>query len=154
MPASPIFVPRDRDRHDEPHDVGIGRLSFKVTAAESQGDLVVAELAHHAPGGPPLHVHPQQDEWFYVTAGRYVIVAGELRFDLGPGDAVFGPRGVPHTWAYVGGEPGRIVFAVAPAARIEEFLRALSRSTAMAPQDAEFWRRYGLEVAGPPIPLP
>jgi mannose-6-phosphate isomerase-like protein (cupin superfamily) len=128
-------------------------MSFKVTAADSQGALVIAEIAHHTPGGPPCHIHPQQDEWFYVAAGHYVVAAGDEQFDLGPGDSAFGPRGIPHTWAYVGGEPGSIVFAVSPAEQIEDFLRALSQMTAMAPQEPAFWTRFGMELVGPPLSL-
>src|SRR6185437_12028518 len=109
-PTTPVRIPRGQDRFNEQHDVGIGILSFKVTEQESQGALLIAELAHHTPGGPPRHVHPNQDEWFVVVEGHYQIAVGDRLFDLEPGDSVFGPRQVPHTWAYVGGEAGRMVF--------------------------------------------
>jgi quercetin dioxygenase-like cupin family protein len=131
--------------------MGAGVMTFKVTAAESDGALLIVELAHHTAGGPPRHRHPQQDEWFYVTAGHYLVVVGDERFELGPGDAAFGPRGIPHTWAYRGGEPGRIVLVVSPAGQLEDFLRALSTLHAFAPPDPAFWQRYGLELLGPPL---
>jgi len=149
--GSPALVRRGQDRCGEEHNVGIGVFTFKVTAAESNGALMVVELVHHTAGGPPRHVHPRQDEWFYVLEGRYRIDAGDQQFSVGPGDSVFGPRGVPHTWAFLGGDPGRIIFAVAPAVQMEEFMLALSRSNAMAPQDPAFWQQFGLELVGPPI---
>jgi mannose-6-phosphate isomerase-like protein (cupin superfamily) len=149
----PSFVPQGQDRFGEHHNMGAGVLAFKVTAAESHGALVIVELAHHTPGGPPRHRHPQQDEWFYVVAGRYVVAVGDQQFELGPGDAALGPRAVPHTWAYRGGDPGRIVLVVSPAGQIEDFLRALSRLHAFAPPDPAFWQRYGLELVGPPLPV-
>jgi mannose-6-phosphate isomerase-like protein (cupin superfamily) len=150
-PAVPIFLPRGQDRFNEPQNIGIGILSFKVTGPESQGGLLIAELAHHTPGGPPRHVHPQQDEWFSVVEGHYRIAVGDHVFDLGPGDSVYGPRGVPHTWAYVGGDAGRMVFVISPAGQMEDFLRALGQAKQMAPQDPAFWQRFGLELAGPPL---
>ena len=153
-PAVPVRIPRGQDRFNQKHDMGIGILSFKVTEQESQGALLIAELAHHTPGGPPRHVHPIQDEWFSVVEGHYQIAVGDQLFDLGPGESVFGPRQVPHTWAYVGGEAGRMVFVISPAGQMEDFLRALGQAKQMAPQDPMFWQRYGLELIGPPILAP
>jgi hypothetical protein len=80
-PAAPVYLPRGQDRFNQPQDVGIGFLSFKVTGPESQGGLLIAELAHHTAGGPPRHVHPQQDEWFSVVEGHYQIAMGDQLFD-------------------------------------------------------------------------
>lgn len=153
VPIQPVYLPHGMDRFGVSHDLGIGTLEFKVTTAESQGALVIAELTHHTPGGPPLHMHPKQDEWFSVVEGRYRVVAGEQQFELGAGDSAFGPRGVPHTWAYLGGEPGRLLIVVSPAGKIEDFLLALSQANAVAPQDPAFWPPYELELKGPPLSL-
>jgi quercetin dioxygenase-like cupin family protein len=126
-------------------------VTFKVTTADSQGTLVVVELVHHTRGGPPRHRHHHQDEWFHVIEGDYVVAVGSDRFSLGPGDSAFGPRDIPHTWAFVGEAPGRIVLAVSPAGRFEAFLRALGQRQAMAPQDPAFWPPYDMELVGPPL---
>lgn len=34
-PAAPVFLPRDQDRFNEPQDIGIGILSFKVTGGRA-----------------------------------------------------------------------------------------------------------------------
>jgi quercetin dioxygenase-like cupin family protein len=98
-------------------------------------------------------VHHNQDEWFYVVQGEYIVEIGGERFHLSPGDSAFGPRGVPHGWAHVGDGPGRIAFAIAPAGRLEAFFREIARSDAMAPQDPAFWPPYDMELAGPPLAL-
>jgi mannose-6-phosphate isomerase-like protein (cupin superfamily) len=54
-------------------------------------------------------VHVSQDEWFYVLQGDYVVEVGGNRFDLGPGDSVLAPRGIPHVWAHVGEGIGRML---------------------------------------------
>jgi quercetin dioxygenase-like cupin family protein len=33
---------------------------------------------------------------FYVLEGQHVFTVGGMEFEAGPGDLVFGPRGVPH----------------------------------------------------------
>jgi quercetin dioxygenase-like cupin family protein len=152
-PGQPVHVPRGHDRFGEHHNLGIGVLTFKVATADSAGALLVVELAHHTPGGPARHLHHAQDEWFYVAEGAYVIEVGTARHRLGPGDAVFGPRGVPHAWAYVGDAGGRIMFVVTPAGQLEPFFRALSVINAVAPEDPAFWPPYGMELVGPPLDL-
>lgn len=146
-----FWIGRDDDRFGERHSLGIGVLSFKVSTEDSRGALLIVELVHHTRGGPARHLHHEQDEWFYVVEGEYVIEVGQERFRLGPGDAVFGPRRVPHAWTFVGDHTGRIVFVATPAGKLEAFFRELSRKGAMAPQDPAFWPPYGVELVGPPL---
>lgn len=146
-----VRVARDADRFGERHNLGIGLLSFKVSTADSQGALLVVELVHHTKGGPPRHLHRAQDEVFYVVEGEYLLEVGQEQFRLRPGDCAFGPRTVPHTWAFVGEQTGRIVFTVTPAGRLEDFFHALSRLQATAPQDPDFWPPFDMELVGPPL---
>ena len=152
--ATPGFlVGRDEDRFGERHNLGIGILTFKVAPEDCQGGLLVVELVHHTKGGPPRHLHHAQDEVFYVIEGEYLLEVGQDRFRLGPGDCAFGPRTVPHTWAFVGDHTGRIAFTVSPAGRLEAFFRELSRIGATAPQDPAFWPPFDMELVGPPLAI-
>ena len=148
-----VWVGRDGDRFGEHHDLGIGTLAFKVSTRDSRGALLVVELVHHTKGGPPRHLHRAQDEVFSVIEGEYLLEVGQERFRLRPGDCAFGPRNVPHTWAFVGEGTGRIAFTVFPAGRLEAFFRELSRLGATAPQDPAFWPPFELELAGPPLAI-
>jgi quercetin 2,3-dioxygenase len=112
---------------------------------------LVFEQVHHAKGGPARHLHYEQDEWFYVVEGEYIIEVGDQRFRMSAGDSAFAPRQVPHTWARVGNRPGRMLFVITPAGQLEAFLREISKANAMAPQDPAFWRVYGMELVGPPL---
>jgi quercetin dioxygenase-like cupin family protein len=60
-----------------------------------------------APGSrPPLHVHPNHDEGFYVLSGELTVWAGEAEpLVLGPGGFLNAPRGVPHTYRVTSAEP-------------------------------------------------
>jgi mannose-6-phosphate isomerase-like protein (cupin superfamily) len=151
--AQGFRIGRHGDRFGERHDLGIGGLTFKVVGQDCHGGLLAVELAHHTAGGPPRHVHHEQDEWFYVLEGQYLVEVGGELFRLESGDSAFGPRAVPHTWAFAGGQQGRMMFVVTPAGQLEAFLRELSRMGAMAPQDPAFWPPYGMELVGPPLDL-
>ena len=48
--------------------------------------------------GSPWHVHPEEDEWFYVLEGEFTVYVGDRRLSLSAGSFAFGPRGVPHTF--------------------------------------------------------
>jgi len=152
-PMPGFSVARDHDRFDQQYGVGIGALSFKVATQDSHGALLTLEIVHHAQGGPARHLHYDQDEWFYVVAGEYIVEVGQEQYRLNSGDCAFGPRRVPHTWAHVGDQVGRIVFVAAPAGQLEAFLQEISKANAMAPQDPAFWRAYGMELVGPPLEI-
>jgi mannose-6-phosphate isomerase-like protein (cupin superfamily) len=148
-----FWIGRDADRFGGHHDLGIGILSFKVSTADSNGALLMVELVHHTKGGPPRHLHRAQDEVFSVSEGEYLLEVGPERFRLRPGDCAFGPRAVPHTWAFVGEHTGRIAFTASPAGRLEAFFRALRKAGAMANQDPAFWPPFDPELVGPPLAI-
>ena len=131
----------------------IGWVLFKVSTEDSHGGLLVVEMTHHAKGGPGRHFHYEQDEWFYVVEGEYVFEVGQERIRLKPGDSVFGPRKIPHVWAFVGDAVGRILFIFTPAGQVEAFFRAPGKTDVQQPQDPAFFRAYGMEVVGPPLAI-
>ncbi|MGE5193475.1 MAG: cupin domain-containing protein, partial [Deltaproteobacteria bacterium] len=57
------------------------------------------ENTHTRKGGPPRHLHRNQDEWFYVLRGEYIIEIGSQRSSLSEGDSILGPRQIPHAYA-------------------------------------------------------
>lgn len=152
-PMQGFKVARDHDRFNAQYGVGIGNLSFKVSTQDSHGALLAVEIVHHAKGGPARHMHYDQDEWFYVVSGDYIVEVGQARYHLKAGDCAFGPRQVPHAWAHVGEQLGRMIFVAAPAGQLEAFLQDISKANAMAPQDPGFWRVYGMELTGAPLEI-
>ena len=148
-----FWVARDVDRLGEHLGRGISNVFFKVSTEDSHGGLLVVEMTHHAKGGPSRHFHYEQDEWFYVVEGEYVFEVGQELIRLKPGDSVFGPRKVPHVWAFVGDRPGRILFIFTPAGQMEAFFRAPGKVNAALPQDPAFFRAHGMELVGPPLAI-
>ena len=148
-----FLVRRDVNRLGEHLDRGISKVFFKVSTEDSHGGLLVVEMTHHAKGGPGRHFHYEQDEWFYVVEGEYVFEVGQELIRLKPGDSVFGPRKVPHVWTFVGDQPGRILFIFTPACQMEAFFQAPLNADARPPQDPAYYRRYGMELVGPPLAI-
>src|SRR5258708_30521230 len=73
----------------------------KASRASTGGHLTLIES--HTRGGAPLHVHTQEDEYFYVVEGTITVRCGDEVFEADPHSFVFLPRGIPHEWDVVGG---------------------------------------------------
>ena len=133
---------------------GVSANDIKVSGKDTGGELSIFEYHGRAKGGPPLHVHPNQDEVFYVSQGDYVFQCGDGRHQLGKGDMIFLPRGIPHTFAQVA-DVGRLLFFFQPSGRMEDFFRALGRiDGAPAPETgARIFAEHDMRVVGPPLSL-
>jgi quercetin dioxygenase-like cupin family protein len=139
----------------------LGILATVKAGTESTGGRV-AVIEHLAPrgSGSPLHVHHREDEWFYVLEGELTFwVGGEIVTGTA-GSFVYGPRGIPHTFA-VSSDTARFLLVTEPAG-FENFMRALAEpatelkipAPATEPPDVEAMTRlaaeYGIEILGPP----
>lgn len=73
-------------------------FSAALVLKASGRDIGVAEVLTQPGDEPPLHVHKNEDEWFYMLDGEVTFhVGGESRIG-GPGAFVFFPRTIPHTF--------------------------------------------------------
>lgn len=147
----PGWLAAGRDRFDAPMRFLNGRFDVKVSAADTGGAMAVFDTFRDAPGGPPVHIHEAQDEWFLVLEGEVLFRVGDRYFRARPGDSVFGPRGVPHAFRVMT-LPARIVLVFQPAARIETFFA--SGMTLAAGATAEFDAlslAHGIRNIAPPL---
>ena len=147
-----LFVPAGQDRFGERRGLDVSVIGFKVTPRD-HADVLILENTFHAHGGPARHLHTDQDEWFYIIEGDFIMEIGAERFNLRPGDSVLAPRRVPHVWAFAGEGRGRILVTFLPAGRMEAFFREVMPHNAMPPNDPALWRAYGMELLGPPLPV-
>lgn len=150
--SSAFFVPNGKDCLDENHGLGISRIDFKVLSREDS-HLLILENTFHDKGGPARHLHYDQDEWFYVIEGEFIFEIGDERVRLHPGDSLLGPRRIPHVWAFVGDQEGRILIVFTPAGQMKAFFRKVTKTNAMPIQDSEFWQSHGMELLGPPLKI-
>lgn len=149
-----VRVLADQDRFGKRRKVfGALPIDVKVSAEDTNGGLLLIEQIDDVKGGPPRHVHHGQDEWFFVVSGHYVVEVGGERFELQTGDSVFAPRGVPHVWAHVGEETGRMMIGFQPAGEMEAFFAEATKLDGIpsGPEVAELFRAHGMEVLGPPL---
>lgn len=66
-------------------------------AASSHGAETVLEITAARGAGLPRHLHGVEDELVWVVGGTLTVtVDDEPAYELGPGDELLLPRGVPH----------------------------------------------------------
>jgi mannose-6-phosphate isomerase-like protein (cupin superfamily) len=65
----------------------------------------------------PWHVHPDEDEWFYVLDGEFTFHVGDAQLTLLAGGFAFGPKAVPHTFI-AGPDGGRALVGFQPSHRV------------------------------------
>ncbi len=111
-----------RDRFGESHSLGFSSILFKVATRDSNGELFIIEHENLRKGGPPVHFHLYQDEWFYVMEGEVLFQVGNERKLLRSGESVLGPRMIPHGFSAVGEKPGRMLITFTPAGKMEAVL--------------------------------
>ena len=92
--------------------LGIPML-IRIHGRDTGGVVSVVE-SHDVPsGGPPPHIHHREDETFQVLEGEYEWTVGGKTFIAKPGATIFAPRGIPHTYRYLGQTPGRLMRIIA-----------------------------------------
>ena len=133
--ARPVRVPSGEDREGKSRAIGISATTYKVLTRDTGGALFVMEQSNSKKGGPPRHLHHDQDELFYALS-------------------ILAPREVPHAWAFVGNAAGRLLISFAPAGKMEAFFGERG-SRGVKPgeyaTDASFFQAYGMELVGPPL---
>jgi mannose-6-phosphate isomerase-like protein (cupin superfamily) len=155
-PKKGFKVEAGKDRFDQTHtNAQRGTFATKLSGKDTDGDLFIYETKRIEKGGPALHLHQEQDEWFHILEGEYILKAGEALFRCKAGDCVFVPRKVAHAFAKVSEGPGTLMIMFQPAGKMEDFFIDRRKKGAFANQQEEqtFWRAYGMELLGPPLPV-
>ena len=132
-------------------DLGNFAMSVKATA-EQTGDAFTFLEADEPPGfGPPMHIHRDAAEAFYVLAGEYIIFVRDEEFACPAGSFIFIPAGVPHGFR-VGTQPSRKLNLYTPAAMVgyfDELSAALANGEADQDVLSQIADRFGMDVIGP-----
>jgi quercetin dioxygenase-like cupin family protein len=132
---------------------------MKLTDAESMGQFAIVEAVAFRTTEPPLHVHHNEDEAWYIISGRMTFYVGEAAMTAQAGAFVFAPRGIPHTFT-VDVEPTRVLVFASPAGFERFALELGDDATSDVPPPnlavpgpdvlGPVAERYGIEVIGPP----
>jgi quercetin dioxygenase-like cupin family protein len=103
------------------YKLGRIELVFKRRDAEGRPYSVVESI--EPPGaGASLHRHDAFEETFLVCEGRYEFRVGSDVHALGPGDALFVPRGAPHSLVCTSDTAGRLLTISDPPGLFEAFI--------------------------------
>lgn len=105
--------------------------------------------------GAPVHTHRNEDEYGYAVEGRTTVQLGDEILELGPGEVVLKPRGIPHAFWNAGDEPARMLELISPAG-FERYFRELAPLLAAAERDTDaidaVVARYELDIDHSTIP--
>jgi quercetin dioxygenase-like cupin family protein len=134
--------------------------TIKASTESTDGQVAVIEHLGPRGAGSPLHLHHNEDEWFYVIDGELTFWVGGQLITAPAGSFVYGPKGIPHTFL-VSSEQARFLLVGEPAG-FEQFMRACSEPAARleippaptSPPDiaaiAALAAQHGIEILGPP----
>jgi len=132
--------------------LGIPML-IRIHGRDTGGVLSVVESHDTTAGGPPPHIHHREDETFQILEGDYEFTVAGKSFVAGPGTTIFAPRGIPHTYRYLGQTPGRLMCTITPSG-FEGFFEEIGALGAAQQQDIPrvltIAKKYGLEILPPP----
>lgn len=132
-------------------EVGGFQVLVHATGDVTDSAFTLVETVESAAGsGPPLHVHSDAAESFYVLEGRYVMHLDGRDFDCHAGSFVYIPRGMPHTFR-VGDAGSRKLNLYTPSA-MEGYFEELGEALRTGVDEeglAEIAGRYSMDVLGP-----
>lgn len=140
-------------KHYKMKGVTLNNLDIKISADDTGGAISVFEQTGYTPdGGPPLHIHTGQDEWFYILEGEYLFQVGEEKYAMKKGDTIFLPRNVPHAFVQLTGEAKAIV-SYLPAGQMEDFFRVTDAWSSPPSKDEiiKVFEDHGMKVVGPAL---
>jgi len=135
--------------------------TIKASADRTAGRVGVIHHLGPQHAGSPLHTHHRENEWFYILDGELTVWIGGEVIRAPAGSFVFGPQGIPHTFA-VSSPQGASFLLVTEPGGFEAFMRTAAQpapSLTLPPppasppdpaQLAALAAEYGIEIIGPP----
>ncbi|MCH9651147.1 MAG: cupin domain-containing protein [Deltaproteobacteria bacterium] len=119
----------------------------KVMSAQTGGQYSVIVSTTRPGGGPPRHLHENEDELFFVLEGVFEFYCGEEVSRAEKGALVVLPRGIPHGFRNVGQIDGMLMNTITPGG-FEGFFEEIDRLPKDKPLDrvrvTAIAARYGL----------
>ncbi len=150
-----IKVPAGKDRFDQSISLFEGDTFYsKVSTKDTDGDIYIFESTRDKKGGPPLHYHYEQDEWWYISEGEFLFKVGEETLVAKVGDSIFGPRMIPHAFAKTNEGTARMLTIFQPAGKMEAHFKAVSQGalTKLSEEEKDKFRQAnGFKIVGPAL---
>jgi mannose-6-phosphate isomerase-like protein (cupin superfamily) len=132
-------------------DLGSFLMTVKATAESTDDAFTLLEATEPPHFGPPMHVHRDAAEAFYVLEGEYHIFIDNEETRCPEGSFIYIPAGAVHGFR-VGKVPSKKLNLYVPGAMIGYFVE-LAAAIASGDVDDEWLgaiaERHGMEVLGP-----
>jgi mannose-6-phosphate isomerase-like protein (cupin superfamily) len=132
-------------------DLGDFTMSVKASGHETDGAFSLLEATEPPGFGPPLHIHHDAAEAFYVLEGEYIIFLEDRELACPAGSFIFIPAGMPHGFR-VGTTASRKLNLYTPGAMVgyfDDLSDAIQKGAVEPDAVSEIARRYSMEVLGP-----
>ena len=126
-------------------------MTVKATADDTGGAFTLLEADEPAGFGPPMHIHHDCAEAFYVLEGVYTMFLGDREESCPAGSFIYVPVGTVHGFR-VGNVPSRKLNFYIPAAMLgyfDDLSEAIKSGDANDEILDEIAKRYSVEVVGP-----
>ena len=147
-----ILVKAGQDRDERPFQWLDATFQVKVSGKDTEGRCVVFDTLRPEKVGPPLHLHTDCDEWFFVREGHFKFQVGSDTMRLTEGDSLLVPQNMPHAFVKTSEGVARLVVMHQPAGTMEEYFRSVIQQ---ADQSVEARRaraeRHGMRLLGPAL---
>lgn len=135
--------------------IGSMTIRFLLDGGASEGSVALFEFDVPAGAKVPIpHSHDGYEETIYGVAGRLTWTVAGTKRDVGPGEALFIPRGVVHHFDNAGDADATALAVITPGVLGPGYfhdLAAVAEASAGGPPDlaaiADVMRRHGLTPA-------
>lgn len=148
MPSDPFVLQPGEGRSI---DLGGFMMTLKASAESTDGAFTLLEATEPAHFGPPMHIHRDAAEAFYVLEGEYVIFIDDEETRCPAGSFVYIPAGATHGFR-VGDRPSKKLNLYVPQAMVgyfDELAAAIKSGNVGDDELGAIAERYGMEVLGP-----
>jgi quercetin dioxygenase-like cupin family protein len=148
MPNEPFVLQPGEGRSI---DLGGFLMTVKATAESTDRAFTLLEATEPPHFGPPMHIHRDAAEAFYVLEGEYRIFIDDGEIRCPAGSFIYIPAGAVHGFR-VGDVPSKKLNIYVPEAMVgyfEELAAAIASGAIDDEQLGAIAERYGMEVLGP-----
>jgi mannose-6-phosphate isomerase-like protein (cupin superfamily) len=135
---------------------GLGaRFVMEGGAADGRVSLVEHPIPPRGLAAP-MHLHTREDEYSFILEGEWGFQLGDTIVYAKPGDLVYKPRNVWHTFWNATDEPGRLLEVISPSG-FEHFFAKMADLVDAQPPDmmeqvAQLAVDYGLQLDFDSVP--
>ncbi len=98
----------------------------KIFSTQTNGSYSVIASTTPPNGGPPFHVHENEDELFFVIEGKFEFRCGARTIVAPKGTLVHLPKNIPHRFTNIGDSNGMLLNTITPGG-FEQFFEEIDR---------------------------